>query len=126
MQVVCLRLAPGQGTDRAQPAHQRAGTRFALFQPMQARCNRNYPQADHDGEEKATRLANLDRDVVAPEDPDAGPLGAAVRGGDYRTFRVALSPYEEWLRNRVGRWLQRYPEAEARLGRDLTIGDLVE
>jgi hypothetical protein len=72
------------------------------------------------------RLAALDRDVVAPEDPDAGPLGEAVRGGDYRAFRLALAGYEDWLRGRVGRWIQRYPEAEARIGRRLLIGDLVE
>jgi hypothetical protein len=64
--------------------------------------------------------------VVAPEDPDAGPLGEAVRAGDYRPFRLALAGYEEWLRNRVGRWVQRFPEAEARVGRRLRIGDLVE
>ena len=33
----------------------------------------------------------LDRDVVAPEDPAAGPLAEAVRAGDYRTFRTALA-----------------------------------
>jgi hypothetical protein len=71
-------------------------------------------------------LAVLDRDVVAPEDPDAGPLGEAVRAGDYRAFRLALSGYEDWLRGRVGRWVQRYPEAEAGVGRRLRIGDLVE
>jgi hypothetical protein len=74
----------------------------------------------------AERLTALDRDVVAPEDPDAGPLGEAVRAGDYRPFRLALAGYEEWLRNRVGRWVQRFPEAEARVGRRLRIGDLVE
>ena len=37
-----------------------------------------------------------------------------------------MSGYEEWLRRRVGRWIQRYPEAEARVGDGLLIGDLVE
>src|SRR5262249_43580681 len=36
------------------------------------------------------RLVALERDVVAPEDPDAGPLGGSVRAGDYRAFRLAL------------------------------------
>jgi hypothetical protein len=74
----------------------------------------------------AERLATLERDVVAPEDPDAGPVGAAVQAGDYRAFRLALSGYEDWLRGRVGRWVQRFPEAQARVGRQLLIGDLVE
>jgi hypothetical protein len=63
---------------------------------------------------------------VAPADPDTGILGRAFSAGDYRAFRTALSGYEEWLRKRVGRWIQRYPEAEARLGRGLAIGDMVE
>jgi hypothetical protein len=85
---------------------------------------REHPDAA--AEERARRLAALNRDVVAPEDPAEGPLGEAARAGDYRAYRRALSGYEEWLRNRVGRWVQRYPEAQARVGDDLRIGDLVE
>jgi len=68
----------------------------------------------------------LERDIVAPEDPDAGPLAEAVQAGDYRAFRIALATYEEWLRKRVGRWVQRYAEAQARFGDELLLGDLVE
>jgi hypothetical protein len=77
-------------------------------------------------EDVARREAVLDREIVAPEDRDAGPLGEAARAGDYRAFRTTLSGYEEWLRKRVGRWVQRYPEAEARVGDGLALGDLVE
>jgi hypothetical protein len=72
----------------------------------------------------AARREALQRDVVAPQDPEGGPLGRAVAEGDYRAFRDALAGYEDWLRTRAGRWLQRYPEA--RVGTDLLIGDLVE
>jgi len=68
----------------------------------------------------------LDREVVAPEDPDAGPLAAAVEAGDYRAFRTALVAYEDWLRKRVGRLVQRLPEAQARVGGELRLGDVVE
>src|SRR5207253_4887598 len=44
----------------------------------------------------------------------------------YKTFRTILSGYEEWLRKRVGRWVQRYPEAQARVGKGLRLGDVVE
>jgi hypothetical protein len=81
---------------------------------------------DRRAEDVAQREATLDRAVVAPEDPDAGPLGDAVRAGDYRAFRIALAGYEEWLRNRVGRWVQRFPEAQRRVGNALLLGDLVE
>jgi hypothetical protein len=72
------------------------------------------------------RRAALDSDVVAPEAPAFGPLSRAVQAGDYRAFRNALLGYEDWLRLRVGRWVQRYPEAQARVGNGLLIGDLVE
>jgi ribosome-associated translation inhibitor RaiA len=75
---------------------------------------------------EAGRRDALDRDVVAPEDPDAGPLAEAAAAGDYRAFRTALTRYEEWLRKRIGRLVQRHPEAQARLGRELLLGDLVE
>jgi hypothetical protein len=63
---------------------------------------------------------------IVPTDADAGTLGEAVFEGNYRAFRLALSGYEEWLRKRVGQWLQRFPEVEARVGRGLSIGDVVE
>jgi hypothetical protein len=83
-------------------------------------------QPDRNAADQLQRRLALDRDIVAPEDPDAGPLAAAAQAGDYRTFRTTLSAYEEWLRKRVGRWIQRYPQAEARVGNGLRIGDLVE
>jgi len=81
---------------------------------------------DRDADEVAERLAALDRDVVTPSEPDAGPLGEAVQAGDYAAFRRVLYGYEDWLRNRIGRWVQRYPAADARIGRGLALGDLVE
>lgn len=81
---------------------------------------------DREAVSAAERREALGRDVVAARDPDTGPLGRAVAEGDYRAFRNALAGYEDWLRTRVGRWLQRYPEAQARVGTDLLIGDLVE
>jgi len=74
----------------------------------------------------AERLTALERDIMAPEDADAGPLAAAVQAGDYLRFRTALVGYEDWLRKRVGRWVQRYPEAQAQVGNGLALGDLVE
>jgi ribosome-associated translation inhibitor RaiA len=81
---------------------------------------------DRGAEEAAERRATLDDNVVAPEDPDTGPLQEHVRAGEYLAFRDDLVLYEDWLRLRVGRWVQRYPEAEARVGDGLKIGDLVE
>ena len=81
---------------------------------------------DREAAAAAERRAALARDMVAPEAPDAGPIGEAAAAGDYRTFRTALAGYEEWLRNRIGRLIQRNPEAQARVGTGLLIGDVVE
>ncbi len=82
---------------------------------------------DERAEEVARRRDELNNGVVAPEDPATdGALGKAAQAGDYRAFRTTISAYEEWLRKRVGRWIQRSPEAQGRLGGDLRIGDLVE
>ncbi len=75
---------------------------------------------------EAERRDFLDREIVAPEDPDAGPAGQAAEAGDYRTFRITLVGYEDWLHKRAGRLVQRIPEAQARLGKEIHLGDIVE
>jgi ribosome-associated translation inhibitor RaiA len=59
-------------------------------------------------------------------DPDLGAVDSAVLAGDYAAFRTELQGYEEPLRDRVGRWLQRTPEANGAIGRRFTIADVVE
>jgi hypothetical protein len=81
---------------------------------------------DRGAKESAEREAGGERVIVAPQDPDVGPIADAAQAGDYRAFRMGLIGYEEWLRKRVGRWIERYPEAQARVGDELLIGDLVE
>jgi len=49
-----------------------------------------------------------------------------VEAGDYAAFRAALLVYEEALRKRAGRWIERYPETAARIGRTLAVADVVE
>jgi ribosome-associated translation inhibitor RaiA len=64
--------------------------------------------------------------LLASSDPDPAALEAAVRSGDYVAFRTATVGYEGALRDRIGRWVQRYPAVDAQIGRRLTIADLVE
>jgi ribosome-associated translation inhibitor RaiA len=85
---------------------------------------RDHP--DQRAVELAEQRAEIEQALLVPEDPYAGPLGEAVAAGDYRDFRNRLSPYDDWLNRRAGRWVQRFPEAEARLRRDFVISDLVE
>jgi len=81
---------------------------------------------DREVEAASERRNALDQNVVAPEAPDTGPLAQVVETGDYRAFRIALVGYEDWLRKRVGRLIQRDPQAQARVGTGLLIGDVVE
>jgi len=59
-------------------------------------------------------------------DIDGNALAAAVEAGDYAAFRTATLPLEEGLRKRVGRWVQRYPDLNARIGKGIEVADLVE
>jgi hypothetical protein len=59
-------------------------------------------------------------------DPDPAALDRAVGEGDYAGFRRAAFGYEEPVRRRVGRWVERYPKIAARIDRGLKIEDIVE
>jgi len=82
------------------------------------------------------RLGNLDerakhekgtlQEVEPSVDPDPAAVEKAVRDGDYSAFRTATFGYEESVRKRAGRWVERYPEVQARIGRGLEIADVVE
>jgi ribosome-associated translation inhibitor RaiA len=58
--------------------------------------------------------------------PDQAPIDAAVAADDYAAFRAATVAYEEPVRKRVGRWLERYPGVNARIGKGLEVADVVE
>ncbi len=59
-------------------------------------------------------------------DPDLNALDAAIAAGDYTAFRTALQGYEEPLRDRIGRWLERSAETDGQVNRTFTIADVVE
>lgn len=59
-------------------------------------------------------------------DPNLEILRRAALDRDYPVFREAISVYDEPLQARVGRWVQGDPKIEARIGRDLTLTDIVE
>jgi hypothetical protein len=65
-------------------------------------------------------------EIVASMPPDAEALDRAVQQLDYRAFRAAMVVYEDALEKRVGRWIERYPEAEAQLGDGLLISEIAE
>lgn len=49
-----------------------------------------------------------------------------IKKGDYAAFRKLMFVYEEPLRNRIGRWIERYPEVAAQLDEQVYLEDIVE
>lgn len=76
--------------------------------------------------ERHKHLVGTHQSVVPGQEPNGEVLEAAVRDGDYAAFREATFDYEEPIRKRVGRWIDRYPQVEAEIGDELKISDIVE
>lgn len=73
------------------------------------------------------RVETGTRQAVAPTGSvDLAALDRAAASADYPAFRSAVAPYEDALRTRIGRWVERYPDMAARVGRGIRIADLVE
>jgi len=66
------------------------------------------------------------REMLPTADIDLVSVEAAVAEGDYARFRSALLPFEDVVEARAGRWVQRFPEYEVRIGRDIKMADVVE
>jgi hypothetical protein len=77
-------------------------------------------------EERAKHQKGTRHDLIPTGEPDWQALQQAVRDRDYESFRQALFVYEEPLRLRIGRWIQRYPELNARLGERVSLPDIIE
>jgi ribosome-associated translation inhibitor RaiA len=92
-----------------------------LLEEVRAYKERMGLVAERQKQEKGTR-----QEVAPTLDPDLAALEAAVRDGDYAAFRAAAFGYEEPLRKRIGRWVERYPELDAQIDRRLKIADIVE
>src|SRR4051794_11893110 len=77
-------------------------------------------------EETSKREEGTRHDVFPTQPVDPRPIDEAVRAGDYAKFRRLVSVYEESLRDRIGRWIERYPQVEARLHDQISLNDIVE
>jgi ribosome-associated translation inhibitor RaiA len=65
-------------------------------------------------------------DLFPTRDIDLGAVDRAIAAGDYAAFRAAMLPFEDPVQARAGRWVQRYPEYEARIGKDVKLSDVTE
>ena len=59
-------------------------------------------------------------------EPDPAEIDAAVAAGDYAAFRQATIGYEDPVRRRAGRWIERDPASDGAVGRKFTLADVVE
>lgn len=66
------------------------------------------------------------RHVMAAAAPELAAMDEAAENGDYAAFRSASAMYENALGRRIGRWIERYPDAAALLGESIFISEIVE
>jgi ribosome-associated translation inhibitor RaiA len=76
--------------------------------------------------EQAKQREGTHHELIPTVPPVAAAIDGAVQNGDYAAFRLATAGYEGPVTAQVGRWIERYPDVAARLGRDLHISDIVE
>lgn len=66
------------------------------------------------------------QEIVATQTPDREAIERAVEDYDYAAFRERTAMFEESVRKRAGRWVQRYPALNAQIGRRIEMADIVE
>jgi hypothetical protein len=103
----------------AAPACERA--MGSLIEGLRAYKDRLGKISERQKSEKGTQQA-----LHSPVDLDPTQLDFAVEARDYTAFRMASFALEEGLRKRVGRWIQRYPDLQERVGHGLEVSDVVE
>ena len=80
---------------------------------------------DHEAERQKSEKGTVHK-VLPTIDIDLAAVESAVADGDYARFRTAMLPFEDAVEARAGRWVQRFPEYEARIGKDVKMSDVVE
>ncbi len=87
---------------------------------------RAYKDELEDSEAHSKHETGNRHDVVASRIVNGQDVEQAVRKDDYLDFRKLTFPYEESVRKRVGRWVQRYPEFDSQIGEQFFLSDVVE
>jgi len=85
-----------------------------------------YKSSLNDSDERAKHAAGTAHDIVPTNLADHDAVQKAIDDRDYVGFRKATLMYEEPLRKRIGRWVQRYPLLDNAIGKRIEIADLVE
>lgn len=82
-------------------------------------------QLDND-EERSKHLKGTHHLVLPDTIPDLSKIEKSIEDNDYEAFRNLLWTYEDPLRKRIGRWIQRYPTLDAQVGERFELADVVE
>jgi ribosome-associated translation inhibitor RaiA len=84
-------------------------------------------KAKLDGQGERNKLEKgTAHDLRPTQEIDLSAVELAVAAGDYAAFRVALLPFEDSIQARAGRWVQRYPSFESRIGKEVKMSDVTE
>jgi hypothetical protein len=106
------------------------GERGRLPSPAFKRCVhkliRKVEEFRRRAEQQRQDVAQRSPRVRSEVEPDWATIANAVEDADYVTFRRAVHPYEDSLHLRVGRAIERFPEAAAVLGDRILISEVVE
>lgn len=109
------------------------GERDTAVHPAFEQCIRKlvkkvgaYKQRMQGDAELAKQTSGTHHRMKATQEFDMAAIQAAVAKDDYPEFRNAVDVFESGLTERIGRWVQRYPEIESLLGNSITISDVVE
>jgi ribosome-associated translation inhibitor RaiA len=101
--------------------------------PAFERCVHNLVRDVHAYKDRMSRVEEVSKqskgthqDLEPTVDPDPAAIDRAVADGDYAAFRTATFGYEEPLRKRIGRRVERYPDLSAQIDRRIKIDDIVE
>jgi ribosome-associated translation inhibitor RaiA len=110
------------------------GEHDSVALPAYERCIRklvrkveDYKHLMETGHGAKSKLAQGTLQEMDPTElPDLEGLQRAYGAQDYNAFRRQLYGFEEPVRRRIGRWIQRYPELDETFGEYLPLDDLVE
>ncbi len=109
------------------------GERHALMHPAFESCIRKlvkkvraYKHEMRVGADATKQAAGTRQDVQPTAVFDTNLLVRAVEAKDYPSFRRELDVFEPSLMERIGRWMERYPEISAQAEWSISVSDIVE
>jgi ribosome-associated translation inhibitor RaiA len=109
------------------------GDRHAKVHPAFESCVRKltkkvraYKNNMRVGTDASKQAAGTRQDVQPVGEIDLNALAHSVDAQDYPAFRREIDVFEPSLMERIGRWIERYPEIRSQLDQAMSVSDIVE